>query len=66
MKIRVRNNNVNSALRMFKRKTRDVIIEVRERQEFEKPCLRRNKAKAAAKLREKRRQRNGHGHDKQF
>jgi len=65
MKIKVRNNNINSALRMFKRKTKDVIIEVKSRQEFEKPCLKRNKAKAAAKLREKRRQQRN-GHDKQF
>ena len=64
MKIKVRNNNINSALRMFKRKTKDTIVEVRERQEFVKPCLKRNKAKAAAKLREKRRQKSEN--DKQF
>ena len=65
MKVKVRNNNINSALATFKRKTKDVIIEVRARQEFVKPCLKRNKAKASAKLREKRRQQKN-GHDKQF
>lgn len=65
MKVKVRNNNINSALRTFKRKTKEVLIEVKSRQEFEKPCTKRNKAKAAAKLREKRRQQRN-GHDKQF
>ena len=64
MKIKVRNNNINSALRMFKRKTKDTIVEVRERQEFVKPCLKKNREKAAAKLREKRRQKSEN--DKQF
>ena len=59
-KVTVRNNNVEAAIRVFKRKvTNDgLIFEIRERQHYEKPSSRRNKAKQAAKLREKRRRTN--------
>lgn len=55
MKVRVRNNNVDKALRVFKKKCSDVVFEYREREYFEKPSVRRHKAKKAAKQRERRR-----------
>tara|TARA_B100001093_G_scaffold511310_1_gene578895 strand:+ start:426 stop:560 length:135 start_codon:yes stop_codon:yes gene_type:complete len=39
-----------------KLKESDKLLQVREREHYEKPSTRRNKKKAAAKLREKRRQ----------
>ena len=56
MKIKVRNNNVNTALRMLKRKTKEDLALLKDREYFEKPSEIRNQAKQAAKLREKRRQ----------
>ncbi len=58
MKVRVRNDNVEGALKIMKRKLKesDKLLQVREREHYEKPSTRRNKKKAAAKLREKRRQ----------
>ena len=63
LKIKVRNNNVNTALRMLKRKTKEDLALLKEREYFEKPSESRNKAKQAAKLREKRRQK-GQSNDK--
>ena len=56
MKIKVRNNNINTALRMLKRKTKEDLALLKDREYFEKPSETRNQAKQAAKLREKRRQ----------
>jgi len=58
LKVRVRNDNVEGALKIMKRKLKesDKLLQVREREHYEKPSTRRNKKKAAAKLREKRRQ----------
>ena len=56
MKIKVRNNNINTALRMLKRKTKEDLALLKDREYFEKPSEIRNQAKQAAKLREKRRQ----------
>ena len=56
MKIKVRNNNINTALRMLKRKTNEDLALLNDREYFEKPSETRNRAKQAAKLREKRRQ----------
>jgi ribosomal protein S21 len=56
LKIKVRNNNVNTALRMLKRKTKEDLALLKDREYFEKPSEIRNQAKQAAKLREKRRQ----------
>lgn len=56
MKVRVRNNNVNKALGIFKKKTGDVVYEVRQRQEYVKPSDARRRAKKIAEMREKRRQ----------
>lgn len=58
MRIRVKNNNVEGALRTLKRKTKDNFIELREREYYEKPSTRRNKSKAAARIRERKRQKN--------
>ena len=64
MKIKVRNNNVDKALRVFKKKCSEVIFEYREREYFEKPSIVRHKAKKAAIKREQRRmqkERSKHG-----
>ena len=67
MKIKVRNNNVNTALRMLKRKTKEDLALLKDREYFEKPSELRNQAKQAAKLREKRRQeRQRNDKNKQF
>jgi len=55
MKVKVRNNNVDKALRIFKRKCSEVVFEYREREYYEPPSDRRHKAKKAAVKREKRR-----------
>jgi len=55
MIVKVRNNNVDKALRVFKKKCSDVVFEYREREYFEKPSVHRHKAKKAAKQRERRR-----------
>lgn len=55
MIVKVRNNNVDKALRIFKKKCSDTIFEYREREYFEKPSVQRHKAKKAAKQRERRR-----------
>ena len=53
--VKVRNNNVNAALRVFKRMYSDKMFDFKEKQYFEKPSRKRSKAKLAAKSREKRR-----------
>tara|TARA_X000001382_G_C3165135_1_gene177604 strand:- start:968 stop:1177 length:210 start_codon:yes stop_codon:yes gene_type:complete len=58
MHVKVKNNNIEIALRIFKRKLKESekLIQLRKREHYEKPCQKRNKAKSAAVLREKRRQ----------
>ena len=56
MKVKVRNNNVESAIRVFKKKCNEVIFEHREREFYDKPSAKRHRAKQAAKSREVRRQ----------
>ena len=56
MRVRVKNNNVESAIRTLKRKTKDSLNDLRSKEFFEKPSLRRNKAKQAARIRERKRQ----------
>ncbi len=58
MNVKVRNGNVESALRLFKRKVADsnVLFEYKERQYYEKKTTKRQKNKAAAKVRERKRQ----------
>ena len=55
MKVKVRNNQVDEALRIFKRKCNEVVFEYREREYYESPSERRHKAKKAAVKRERRR-----------
>ena len=59
MTVVVRNGDFNGALRKFKKKVQDagIIQEYRERQNFEKPSLKRAKAKAAGIARWKKKQR---------
>ncbi len=53
-KVKVRNNNVESALRVFKKKCADTIWEVRQREFYEPPSDKRRAAKKAAIARNKR------------
>ena len=56
IKIVVRNNNVDSALRVLKRKTKDSLIDLRTKEFYEKPSGKRNRMKQSAKTREHKRQ----------
>lgn len=53
LSVEVRNGDINGALRKFKRKVQDagILQEVRDRQEYVKPSLKRAKAKAAGRKR---------------
>ena len=55
MQVKVRNGNVESALRVFKKKSAEIIWEVREREYYEKPSLIRKTARKAAAKREQKR-----------
>ena len=57
MKVAVKNGNVEKALRNLKRKMKDRLLELRDRQQYTKPSQRRNEAKQAAVVREGKRQR---------
>jgi small subunit ribosomal protein S21 len=56
MQVTVRNDNINKALSIFKKKCGEVIQEVRDRQHYEKPTTRRNRRKKMAISRERKRQ----------
>ena len=56
MTIKVRNNNLEAALRVFKRVYSERVFEYKNRQEYEKPSVTKAKAKQAAKARERKRQ----------
>ena len=56
MYVKVRNNNVESALRVFKKISSEVILEVRVREAYESPSAKRHRAKKSAIARERRRQ----------
>ena len=43
MKVTVRNDNVDKALSIFKKKCGEVIKEIRDRQYYEKPTTKRNR-----------------------
>ena len=58
MQVTVRNDNVNKALSIFKKKCGDVVMEVRARQFYEKPTTKRNRRKKMAEVRERKRQAN--------
>ena len=53
-KVRVRNNNVESALRVFKKKCADIVWEYRQRGEYIPKSEKRRLAKKAAIARNKR------------
>lgn len=57
-RVTVRNNNVEAALRAFKRSVTNAgtLYEYRSRQEYQKPSVKRHKARQSAKLRERKRQ----------
>ena len=57
MRIKVRNNNIESALSILRRRSKEIIFEYKEKQYFEKGSSKRHKAKQAAKTRERKRQR---------
>ena len=58
MNVKVRNGNVEQALRMFKRKVNDSnkLFDYREKEAYEKPTTKKQKKKAAARVRERKRQ----------
>ena len=49
MKIKIRNNNIESALSILRRRSKEIIFEYKEKQYFEKGSSKRHKAKQAAK-----------------
>lgn len=53
LSVEVRNDDVNKALRMFKKKVQEsgILQELKEREFYEKPTTKRKRAKAAAKSR---------------
>ena len=53
-KVRVRNNNVESALRVFKKKCADIVWEYRQREHYIPKSEKRRLAKKAAIARSKR------------
>ena len=57
-KVSVRNNNIDAAIRVFKRKVNDsgILMDLRDRQFFEKKSTKLNRNKRAAVVRERRRQ----------
>ena len=58
MNVKVRNGNVEQALRIFKRKINDSnkLFDYREKEAYEKPTTKKQKKKAAARVRESKRQ----------
>ena len=57
-KVRVRNNNVESAIRVFKKKCADIVWEYRQREYYVPKSEKRRLAKKAAIARDKKRKRN--------
>ena len=53
-KVRVRNNNVEAALRVFKKKCADTLWDLRQREHYTSPSEKRRTAKKAAIARNKR------------
>lgn len=56
MRVIVRNNNVNKALSIFRKKCSPILVEIRERSHYEKPTAKRNRKKKRAIIRERKRQ----------
>ena len=57
-KVRVRNNNVESAIRVFKKKCADIVWEYRQREYYVPKSEKRRLAKKAAIARDKKRKKN--------
>jgi len=55
IEVRVRHNNIEKALSIFKRKIKDskMLLELQQREYYEKPSAKRRKARLKAKLRQK-------------
>ena len=58
MNVKIRNGNVEQALRIFKRKINDSnkLFDYKEKEAYEKPTTKKQKKKAAARVRERKRQ----------
>ena len=56
IRILVRNNNVDSAVRVLKRKTKDKLVELKDKAYHEKRSEKRHRMLQAAKVREHKRQ----------
>ena len=58
MNVKVRNGNVEQALRIFKRKINDSnkLFDYKEKEAYEKPTTKKQMKKAAARVRERKRQ----------
>jgi len=55
IEVRVKHNNIEKALSIFKRKVKDskMLLELQQREYYEKPSAKRRKARLKAKLRQK-------------
>jgi|TARA_B100001964_G_scaffold210825_1_gene245577 small subunit ribosomal protein S21 len=55
IEVKVRHNNIEKALSIFKRKIKDskMLLELQQREYYEKPSTKRRKARLKAKLRQK-------------
>ena len=55
IEVRVKHNNIEKALSIFKRKVKDskMLLELQQREYYEKPTAKRRKARLKAKLRQK-------------
>ena len=56
IRITVRNNNVDSALRVLKRKTKDKLVELKDKSYHEKRSEKKHRMLQSAKVREHKRQ----------
>lgn len=56
MKITVKNGNVERALKMFKRKSSEIIWDYKQKEYYEKPSTKKHISRKAAVNREKKRQ----------
>lgn len=59
MKIKVRNGNVEAALRVFKKKCSEKLYDLKQKQYYEKPSDKKNARKKAAIKREQKRIKDG-------
>ncbi len=55
IEVKVKHNNIEKALSIFKRKVKDskMLLELQQREYYEKPSTKRRKARLKAKLRQK-------------